>query len=98
MEGSDQKMLKSWNKDLSRRVAFLDFGFLISLQPTFYPTEAEKKGATPSQVIWNTFFSCCCCLLLLLSLFLSLLLLLLSLLLSLLLLLLSLPIHTGCSI
>ena len=27
------------------------WGMLISLQPPFYPTEAENKGATPSQVI-----------------------------------------------
>ena len=26
------------------------WGVLISLPPPFYPSEAEKKGATPSQV------------------------------------------------
>ena len=31
--------------------ATIVWGALISLQPPFYPTEAEKKGATPSQVI-----------------------------------------------
>ena len=30
--------------------AYVVWGALISLQPPFYPTEAEKKGATPSQV------------------------------------------------
>ena len=30
--------------------AFIVWGASISLQPTFYPTEAENKGATPSQV------------------------------------------------
>ena len=30
--------------------AFIVWGASISLQPTFYPTEAEKRGATPSQV------------------------------------------------
>jgi len=36
--------------ELSFSLAFLDFGFIISLQPTFYPTEAEAKGAEPHQV------------------------------------------------
>ena len=37
------------------------WGVLISLPPPFYPTEAERKGATASQVksmykrIWNNF-------------------------------------------
>ena len=30
--------------------AYIVWGALISLQPPFYPTEAEKKGATPAQV------------------------------------------------
>ena len=30
--------------------AYIVWGALISLQPPFYPTEAELKGATPSQV------------------------------------------------
>ena len=30
--------------------AYIVWGALISLQPSFYPTEAELKGATPSQV------------------------------------------------
>ena len=30
--------------------AYVVWGALISLQPPFYPTEAEKKGATPAQV------------------------------------------------
>lgn len=29
--------------------AYIGWGLLLSLQPSFYPTEAEKKGATPSQ-------------------------------------------------
>ena len=32
-------------------MAYVVWGALISLQPPFYPTEAEKKGATPSQVM-----------------------------------------------
>ena len=28
---------------------YLGSGLLLSLQPTFYPSEAENKGATPSQ-------------------------------------------------
>jgi hypothetical protein len=35
---------------ISIAVAFVVWGALISLQPPFYPSEAEKKGATPSQV------------------------------------------------
>ena len=31
-------------------LAFTIWGALISLAPPFYPSEAEKKGATPSQV------------------------------------------------
>ena len=31
--------------------AYTVWGLLISLQPPFYPQEAEKKGASPSQVI-----------------------------------------------
>ena len=27
----------------------MGWGFLLSLLPTFYPSEAEKRGATPSQ-------------------------------------------------
>ena len=30
--------------------AYIVWGILISLQPPFYPLEAEKKGATPHQV------------------------------------------------
>ena len=30
--------------------AYCVWGLLISLQPPFYPQEAEKKGASPSQV------------------------------------------------
>lgn len=29
--------------------AYLFWGMMISLQPPFYPAEAERKGATPSQ-------------------------------------------------
>ena len=29
--------------------AYIGWGLLLSLQPPFYPSEAEKKGATPSQ-------------------------------------------------
>ena len=32
-------------------IAYLFWGMMISLQPPFYPAEATKKGATPSQVI-----------------------------------------------
>ena len=35
---------------LSVAAAYVTWGLLISLQPPFYPSEAEKKGATPSQV------------------------------------------------
>ena len=31
-------------------IAFICWGLLLSLQPAFYPTEAQSKGATPSQV------------------------------------------------
>jgi len=31
--------------------AFLDFGFIASVQLAFYPKEAESKGALPHQVI-----------------------------------------------
>ena len=34
-------------------IAYIVWGSLISLQPPFYPTEAEKKGATPSQVSFS---------------------------------------------
>ena len=30
-------------------LAFACYGCLVSIQPTFYPTEAERKGARPSQ-------------------------------------------------
>ena len=30
--------------------AYIVWGALISIPPTFYPTEAEKKGAAPAQV------------------------------------------------
>ena len=30
--------------------AYVVWGALISIPPTFYPTEAEKKGADPAQV------------------------------------------------
>ena len=30
--------------------AFLAWGLMFSIQPPFYPKEAEAKGATPSQV------------------------------------------------
>ena len=30
-------------------LAYIGWGLLLSLQPPFYPSEAEKKGATPSQ-------------------------------------------------
>lgn len=29
--------------------AYIGWGLLLGLQPSFYPSEAEKKGATPSQ-------------------------------------------------
>ena len=30
--------------------AYLAWGLMFSIQPPFYPKEAEAKGATPSQV------------------------------------------------
>ena len=36
--------------------AFTIWGVLISLTPPFYPSEAEKKGATPSQVRFTSPF------------------------------------------
>ena len=39
-------------------LAYIVWGSLISLQPPFYPTEAEKKGATPSQVCQTTQHFC----------------------------------------
>ena len=30
--------------------AFLFWGLMIALQPPFYPSEAEKKGAKPTEV------------------------------------------------
>ena len=55
----DNKMVMSTTKKLLLAsllvVAYLVWGALISLQPPFYPSEAEKKGATPSQV--HTFSS-----------------------------------------
>ncbi len=38
-------------------LAYIVWGLLLSLQPPFYPSEAEKKGATPSQVSANFNFS-----------------------------------------
>ena len=35
--------------DFSIFSAYIGWGLLLSLQPPFYPSEAEKKGATPSQ-------------------------------------------------
>ena len=31
-------------------MSFTVWGLIISLQPAFYPSEAEAKGATPSEV------------------------------------------------
>ena len=36
--------------------AYIVWGALISLQPPFYPTEAAKKGASPSQVLTHFLF------------------------------------------
>ena len=36
---------------ISIAAAYFVWGLLVSLQPPFYPQEAEKKGASPSQVI-----------------------------------------------
>ena len=30
-------------------LVYISLGLLISLQPPFYPSEAEKMGATPAQ-------------------------------------------------
>ena len=51
-EGHFQKIPKAKTIALAIVVgsAYMVWGALISLQPPFYPTEAEKKGATPSQV------------------------------------------------
>ncbi len=35
--------------------AYIVWGLLLSLQPPFYPSEAERKGATPSQVSIKVF-------------------------------------------
>ena len=44
---------KGWHKKYSMHFfqfsAYIGWGLLLSLQPPFYPLEAEKKGATPSQ-------------------------------------------------
>ena len=32
-------------------LAYFDWGLLMSVQQAFYPSEAEGKGATPSQVL-----------------------------------------------
>ena len=49
-----QKLLQTkWGKvllTLLLHVANIGFGILVTLPPTFYPSEAEEKGATPSQV------------------------------------------------
>ena len=37
---------------LTAGLAYISWGLLISLQPAFYPTEAEAVGATPSQVLF----------------------------------------------
>ena len=48
------KLLQTkWGKaflTLLLHVANIGFGILVTLPPTFYPSEAEEKGATPSQV------------------------------------------------
>lgn len=35
---------------ISIAFAFTIWGAIVSLPPSFYPSEAEEKGATPSQV------------------------------------------------
>ena len=37
------------NHEISESLVYIALGLLISLQPPFYPSEAEKKGATPAQ-------------------------------------------------
>ena len=34
-------------------ISYIIWGLTVSLTPPFYPGEAEKKGATPSQVMNN---------------------------------------------
>ena len=38
---------------ISVMCAYFVWGALMSLQASFYPMEAEKKGATPSQVCYK---------------------------------------------
>ena len=40
---------KEYKKYFILFAASVGWGLLISLQPPFYPSEAEKRGATPSQ-------------------------------------------------
>ena len=57
----DRKIVISTTKKLLLAgllvVAYLVWGSLISLLPPFYPSEAEKKGATPSQVLRYSYVS-----------------------------------------
>ena len=47
------KVIHRNSYDICPFLAFLFWGLMISLQPPFYPAEATKKGATPSQVKWT---------------------------------------------
>ena len=53
-DGEENRAIMSGKKKLVLIVllviAYLVWGSIISLQPPFYPKEAEAKGATPSQV------------------------------------------------
>ena len=39
-------------------MSFSVWGLIISLQPAFYPEEAEKKGATPAEVNTKNILMC----------------------------------------
>ena len=51
--GTAIKVFPRNSYDICTFLAFLFWGLMISLQPPFYPAEATKKGATPSQVKWT---------------------------------------------
>ncbi len=35
---------------INPKLAYFGWGLILAVMPPFYPSEAEKKGATPSQV------------------------------------------------
>ncbi len=57
---------------INQNLAYFGWGLILAVMPPFYPSEAEKKGATPSQVVllllfhyFEQFplsvFNCICC-------------------------------------